>query len=234
MHLSLPPRFNFSDYKRVSPIDATTVWQVLFERNAERVPVKRAEVARENLRRIVESTFRLANKAGFGAMTLRDLSRETGLSMGGLYGYITSKDDLASMIEDMIRHVAGSTPVWLEGHGESPSDRLDALIRGHVFQCELLQPWFYFVFMESRTLSPAQRQVAKSAELGMHGALTRLAANLGGADPVRAELAGAHAQTLIQDWHVKRWKYKQMKVTVDQFADSVSSLVRGGLEHPGR
>ena len=232
MQLSLPPRFHFAEFKRVSPIDASNVWQVLIERNAERVPVKRPEVARDNLRRIVESTFRLANKAGFGAMTLRDLSRETGLSMGGLYGYITSKDDLASMIEDMIRHVAGAIPQWLAAHGDGPADRLDALIRGHVYECELLQPWFYFVFMESRTLSAAQRTVAKGAELDMHAALTRLVGEAGEADPARAQLVAANAQTLIQDWHVKRWKYKQMKVTVDQFADTVSSLVRGGLAHP--
>ena len=36
---------------------------------------------------------------GFDAMSLRDLSRESGLSMGALYSYFTSKDDLLSMIQ---------------------------------------------------------------------------------------------------------------------------------------
>jgi AcrR family transcriptional regulator len=232
MQLQLPPRFGFSEFKRATPIDAATVWQVLIERNAERVPVKRPEVARENLRRIIESTFRLANKAGFGAMTLRELSQEAGLSMGGLYGYITSKDDLASMMEDMIRYVAGEIPVWFEGHGETPEDRLDAIMRALVFQAELLQPWFYFVFMESRTLSSAQKLIAKNSELDMHRALVHLIEESGEADPLRAQMAAAHIHVMIQDWHIKRWKYKQMKATVDQFADSVSRFVRGGLARP--
>jgi hypothetical protein len=41
-------------------------------------------------------------------MSLRDLCKEAGLSMGGLHGYIGTKDDLAAMIEDVVRyHWAG-------------------------------------------------------------------------------------------------------------------------------
>lgn len=68
--------------------------------------VRRAGAAAENLRRIVDATFRIANKTGFAAMSLRDLSRGSGLSMGGLYGYINTKDDLAAMIEDVVRYVS--------------------------------------------------------------------------------------------------------------------------------
>jgi AcrR family transcriptional regulator len=47
---------------------------------------------------------------GFRAMNLRDLCGETGLSMGGLYGYIASKDQLAEMIEDVVRHATQALP----------------------------------------------------------------------------------------------------------------------------
>ncbi|HJV60435.1 MAG TPA: helix-turn-helix domain-containing protein [Albitalea sp.] len=233
MQLSLPPRFSFADFKRAAPIDQSTVWQVLMERNAERVPVKRQAVAQENLRKIVESTFRLANKAGFGAMTLRELSREAGLSMGGLYGYITSKDDLASMMEDMIRFVAAEIPAWFESHGNA-RERLDATLRAHVFQSELLHPWFYFVFMESRTLSAAQRLVAKGSEMRLHDELAALIEATGQVEGLQAELIAAHCQAMVQDWHIKRWKFKQLKTSVDQFADSISDFVRAGLTRRAR
>ncbi len=228
MLLQLPPRFAFADFKRVTPVDASTVWETLIERNGERVPVKRREVAQENLRKIIESTFRLANKTGFGAMTLRDLSRETGLSMGGLYGYITSKDDLASMMEDMIRFIAGSVPTWFEDHG-GPLERLDAVLRAHVFQSEILQPWFYFVFMESRVLSAGQKQVAKHSELNIQHDIAALIEASGKADNAQAQLTGAHCLAMVQDWHVKRWKYRQLKTSVDAFAESVSRLALAGL-----
>ena len=137
MPLDLPsPRFLFADFKRVAPVDASSVWPLLLERNAHRMTVKRPAAAMENLRAIVETTFRLANKVGFGSMTLRDLSRECGLSMGGLYGYIASKDDLAAMIEDMIRFLAGEIPFWFAGRF-TPAERLDATLRAHVYISEL-------------------------------------------------------------------------------------------------
>ena len=66
----------------------------------------------------------------------------------------------------------------------------------------------------------------------MHRALVHLIEESGEADPLRAQMAAAHIHVMIQDWHIKRWKYKQMKATVDQFADSVSRFVRGGLARP--
>src|SRR5690606_912583 len=101
----LPARFSFAQFKRVNPIPPDTLWELVYTRNANTIKVKRIPAALENLRTIFEATFRLANQAGFGAMSLRDLSHATGLSMGGLYGYLKSKDALAAMIEDIIRHV---------------------------------------------------------------------------------------------------------------------------------
>jgi AcrR family transcriptional regulator len=229
MPLDLPsPRFLFADFKRVAPVDAASVWPLLLERNTHRMTVKRPAAAMENLRAIVETTFRLANKVGFGAMTLRDLSRECGLSMGGLYGYIASKDDLAAMIEDMIRFLAGEIPSWFAGRF-TPAERLDATLRAHVYISELLHPWFYFVFLESRTLSDGQRQVAKAAEMSVHQGLTGLVSEAGVPDVAEAHLLAGHLIAVAQDWYVKRWKYKQARLSVDHFADSLCALARARL-----
>lgn len=237
MPLDLPsPRFLFAEFKRVAPVDAASVWPLLLERNAHRLTVKRQAAAMDNLRAIVETTFRLANKVGFGAMTLRDLSRESGLSMGGLYGYIASKDDLAAMIEDMIRFLAGEIPSWFAGR-YTADERLAATLRAHVYISELLQPWFYFVFLESRTLSDSQRQVAKAAEMAVHQGLTTLVTDAGVEDPTESHLLAGHLIAVAQDWYVKRWKYKQAKVSVDAYADSLCALAMArvqdvGVEHP--
>jgi AcrR family transcriptional regulator len=223
MSLILPPRFGFAEFKRVTPIDASNVMQLVVDRNVERITVKRQAALFENLAKIFDATFRIANKVGFVSMTLRDLCSETGLSMGGLYGYIESKDDLAEMIEDVIRYVGAAIPTWFESQ-PTAVDRLDATLRGHIFLSELLQPWFYFVFMESKTLSTKQKTVAKSSELSLQQALARLIVEARVNDVERASLMASHLIALIQDWHVKRWKYRQKKITVDEFADSVSAF----------
>jgi AcrR family transcriptional regulator len=224
MDLTLPPRFSFAQFKQVAPVNTSNLLEFIIERHGKRITVKRTDTAHENLRKIFDATFKIANKVGFAGMSLRDLCKDTGLSMGGLYGYIASKDDLAAMIEDLIRHVGSEIPKWFKSQ-PSASDRLDATLRGHIFMSELLQPWFYFVFMESRSLSSTQKKVVRDSELTFQKDISQLIVASGVQDYACAEMAAAHCQAVIQDWYVKRWKYKQLNLSVDAFADSVSQLI---------
>lgn len=227
--LGLKAGFSFAEFRERTPLDERNVWELLLERHQERLTVKRAGKALDNLRRLFEATFRLANKVGFVSMTLRDLSRETGMSMGGLYGYISSKDDIADMIEDMVQLLVGTTPAWYVDI-PSPAERLEATLRGHVFLTELLQPWFYFVFMESRVLSSAQRHMAKTAEMQFHADLVARLLAAGVPHEAQAQLLASHSSAMVQDWVVKRWKYRQLGIEAEAFAASVSSHV---LERAG-
>jgi AcrR family transcriptional regulator len=229
MVLPLQPHFSFSQFKQVVPLDEARLPEFIIERNAGHITVKRPKAAVENLSRIFESTFRLANQRGFAAMTLRDLCRDTELSMGGLYGYIASKEDLAAMIEDVVRYIGAALPAWFASQPTAIL-RLDAILRGHIFVSELLHPWFYFVFMESRMLPASQKSVARTAELQLQQELQNLVVEADLAAPEQAALVAAHLQALVQDWYVKRWKYKAQRVSVDAFADSVSRMVLGKLQ----
>ncbi len=220
--MSLPYRFSFAQFDQQAPINASTIWTYVLERNAERIGVKRAKPARENLEKLVLATFRLANEVGFRAMSLRDLCRETGLSMGGVYGYIDGKDQLAEMIEDVVRHAIGEVPRWFASI-DDPRQRLEAIVRSWIYLSESLQPWFYFVYMDSRVLAARQRKMAKQSELSAQqciaGLLDEVAPSPGNA------LLAAHCLALMQDWYVKRWKYRAAKVDVDTYADSTVAMV---------
>lgn len=222
---SLPVSFHFADFRELTPLDETNIWEFLLERNIESIGVKRRRTALDNLEKVFLATFRLANTIGFRAMTLRDLCRETGLSMGGLYGYIESKDQLAAMIEDVIRHIGQISPKWFR-HVDDPLDRLESILRGYIYFSELLQPWFYFVFLESRTLAQDQRNIAKEAELRMQSHMGALLKKTGTLTMAEAHLLAAHCMALAQDWHLKRWKFRAANISADAFADSVAQLVR--------
>ena len=60
--LSLPARFSFAEFRKVTPIDESSLCPLLLERNAERIKVKRRATAEINLRAIFLATFRLANR----------------------------------------------------------------------------------------------------------------------------------------------------------------------------
>ena len=84
-------------------LEGDPFWRSVFEMHKDKMQIKNPNVAVVNLEKIFTATFRLANSKGFQAMSLRDLSKETGISMGGLYAYIGSKNDLASVIEGVQR-----------------------------------------------------------------------------------------------------------------------------------
>jgi AcrR family transcriptional regulator len=229
MHLDLAPRFTFAQFKRVNPFPPDTLWELVYTRNVDTIKVKRVAAVQDNLRCLFEATFRLGNQVGFGAMTLRDLSQATGLSMGGLYGYLQSKDDLAAMIEDLIRHIGRAIPSWFEQKTLSPLERVDCSLRAHLFLSELLQPWFYFVFMESRVLGVEQRKVARAADVDFQAAIGEQVARLPNISSRQAFLLASHLQSMVQSWYVKRWKYRAEKITVDEFANSLSDMIDARL-----
>ena len=225
---SVSSRFDFEQFQQMTPLNGDTIWTYLVDRHAERIGVKRRKPALENMEKIFVATFRLANEVGFRAMSLRDLCRETGLSMGGLYGYIESKDQLAEMIEDVVRHASYELPRMF-AHVEAPLERLESLVRGTIYLSEILQPWFYFVFMDSRVLKFEQRGMAKNSELGVQTYIAGILDQLQPAPRGDTTLLAAHIVAMFQDWYVKRWKYRAAKVHVDDFADSVLLLLRSHL-----
>ncbi len=221
----LPVRFTLAQFRAAAPINEENVWEYLLDRNSDRIGVKRREVALENLKIIILATFRLANTVGFRAMTLRDLCRETGLSMGGLYGYIENKDQLAGMIEDMVRHVTELLPGWFK-HVAQPLDEMECILRAHIFLSEIFQPWAYFVFLESRTLQIDQRDIAKGSELNIQNHLASLLKTTGRFSKSETTLLAAHCMSLVQDWHLKPWKFGGADVSADEFANSVVQFIR--------
>ncbi|WP_229422042.1 TetR/AcrR family transcriptional regulator [Massilia aquatica] len=228
METLVSTRFDFAQFEKMTPLNGDTIWAYLVDRHAERIGVKRRKPALENMERIFGATFRLANEVGFRAMSLRDLCRETGLSMGGLYGYIDSKDQLAEMIEDVVRHASQELPRMFL-HVQAPLERLESLVRATIYLSEILQPWFYFVYMDSRVLSFEQRGMAKNSELSIQAEIADMIGQLQPVPSGKPDLLAAHIVAMFQDWYIKRWKYRAAKVHVDDFADSTLAMIRSHL-----
>ncbi|HWR67880.1 MAG TPA: helix-turn-helix domain-containing protein, partial [Desulfomonilia bacterium] len=83
----------FEAFKEVVSLSVEGLSRDLFLGNRESIKIKKEGVAVKNLVKILNAALALSNQKGFAAMSLRDLSREAGLSMGALYTYFTSKEE---------------------------------------------------------------------------------------------------------------------------------------------
>ncbi len=89
----------FKTFERETHISTEALCRDLFLDNRESIKIHKETVAVKNLVKIINAALKLCNRTGFAAMTLRDLSKEAGLSMGALYTYFTSKEELLRFMQ---------------------------------------------------------------------------------------------------------------------------------------
>lgn len=222
----------YATFKKTALPSDDWVYRKVYSLRSDHIQIKKEGVAIGKLKTILQATFKLSSKLGFQTMSLRDLSRETGISMGGLYSYIGSKEELANLIEAVLRSIVADLLLADIDRIEGVDAKLYTLISNHIFFSELLHPWFYFVFMESKNLSRKQKEEAKQAELEFEGTVRSFieqGQREGVFREIDAQLMASCIMTLVQDWHLKRWKHRSRKVSPDGYRKFVLGMVKRQL-----
>ena len=209
-------------------VSMTDICREIYKNRSHSIKIKKETVAVKNLVRIFKATLKLANRKGFHAMSLRDLCAESGMSMGGLYAYFKNKEELLTLIQEQGRAIVARV-MGDRLHGiEDAKQALDMAIRSHLYLSEVLQPWFFFSYMETRFFDVEEGKRAIAGELQTEaifsGILERGLAS--GTFAIREPLLVASAiKALLQDWYLKRWKYSRRKISVKTYADFLISMV---------
>lgn len=217
----------FRSFKHCLPVCRESVYGEFFDAFRGDIKVKRESAAIKNLKTIFDATFELASKGGFDAMSLRDLSQATGISMGGLYNYIRSKDKLAQMVNDFLSQHLAPLAYSLNQESGSPRQRLATRLRIYIYMGSLFRPWYRFVYMESKSMARQQRDQAKQFDLVDTAKLKELieeGVRAGEMYCSNTELTASALLALIQDWYLKSWKYKQNDTSTDDYANFLVSL----------
>jgi len=201
----------------------------ILERHRDVVRVRKASVAVANLARIIDATLKLSNKQSFHATSLRDLAKVSGLSVGGLYSYFDNKTMLLSMI---LGETAATVTEVLSRPPDDVTDdaraHLEWVVDTHVRLSEAMQPWFVFAFMEAKSFPPAERKIAVDSE----AATEKIIADViergvdSGAFAVReVGLTASLIKPLLQDWYVKRAKYRKRGTSIEAYIAAVTAFI---------
>jgi len=201
----------------------------IVERHHDTIAVKKHAFAVRKLSLIVSAALELSNQKGFQAMTLRDLSEASGVSMGGLYAYFDSKTTLLKMIltevTEQVRSALSAAPSDIRA---DPARHLDWLIDTHVRLTETMLPWFTFAFMEAKSFPPAERRMATDSEELTERFFVETIARGVADGALRADtspLLASLIKPLLQDWYVKRSKYRRRGVDIATYIATVQQIV---------
>jgi AcrR family transcriptional regulator len=115
-----------------------------------------------------DEIFRAASKVfisrGYHQATVREIAREAGLSLGGLYAYIKTKEDilylvfdkLTTTLRDNMRHA-------IEGI-DDPVEQIRAALRADVETTEELQDEVLLMYQETKSLDRGSRHAVLARE----------------------------------------------------------------------
>lgn len=219
----------FEDLVNMSKKD---MYREFFHQHKKQIKIKKEHVAVRNLIKISEATLALSNEKGFSAMSMRDLSAASGLSMGALYSCFSSKDDLLDMIQQESLRVATRVLGCRIEDIHDPHLKLKQAIFTHLYLSEVMHPWFYFSFMETKNLKKSARRKAIEIELFIEKIFIDIIAEgqkVGVFRDVNKEMIAGMIKALLQDWYLKKWKYDQRHVAVATYAEFIVGAVESYL-----
>ena len=225
---------DYADFQKKINLSKFDLCREVYQKNRNSIRVKKENTVVKNLERIFSATLSISNRKGFQAMSMRDLSREANLSMGALYSYFASKEELLAMLQNQRRTVTKRILDEQIARESKPEARLRAAILTHLYLSEAMQPWFYFSYMEAKNLSKKEQDLAVASELYTEKLLADILnqGRIQGAFELRdPQLTASLIKAMLQDWYLKRRKYAKRRVSVDQYARFVLEFVEAFIRN---
>lgn len=219
---------DYAEFQKQINLSKQDICREVFTDNRKTIRVKKENTVVKNLDRIFNATLKISNRKGFQAMSMRDLSRETRLSMGALYSYFSSKEELLAMLQHQRRMITKRILDKRIKEEEDPRAKLRTAILTHLYLSEAMQPWFYFSYMEAKNLSKKEREMAIASELYTEKLLADIlqeGQRLGVFVHHDFQLTASIIKAMLQDWYLKRSKYTKRNISVDQYVQFVMQFV---------
>ena len=173
--------------------------------------VKDPNLVERRRRQIADAAVQLFIAKGFHKTTTRQIASASGFSIGSLYEYFTSKEDILYMVCESIhaeveRGVADAMSKTTGGR-----EALAGVIREYFKVCHRMSDFILLIYQESQSLPSQWRKRVLENELQITGlfveVLARLAASgeLPGVKEEQIELAAHNIVVLGHMWTFRRW-----------------------------
>ena len=199
---------------------------------------RRARAAHRS-RQLLDAAARLMEREGSEAVSMQALATEAGVSVGLIYRYFGSKDEvLLAVITDVLDAFALAVPAAIEEAGEDPVRQLAAAFSAYCRVIDEHRHAAVLTYRESKSLDERGRARIKQREIetsqplrdaiGAGVAIGRLVA----AEP---DLVAYNLLLLAHAWALKHWYFERTMSLADytaaQLALALRSVLAPGLEN---
>lgn len=199
----------------------------------KRLPGRRIQPGDSRLRQIIKAATALFVKKGYLKTTVREIARHSGITVGTLYHYVTSKDEILSLIQEeessAINELIQETQKALSQLG--PVEALRLAIKLYISYVDEIQDRVLFWYHESGNLQSGQRaKLIRNDELIAETFEKILVAGCQSGEfrPHDTKLVSHNIIVLGDMWAFRRW-FLRKHCNASQFAQKQSDFILHSL-----
>ena len=173
--------------------------------------VKDPDLVKRRRNQIADASVQLFIQKGFHKTTTRQIARASGISIGSLYEYFTSKEDILYMVCESIHAEVERGLTDAMSRATAGREALAEVVREYFEVCHRMSDFILLIYQESQSLPSQWRKRVLENELKITGlfveVLARIAASgeLPGLKEQYIELAAHDIVVLGHMWTFRRW-----------------------------
>ncbi|MCP4747375.1 MAG: TetR/AcrR family transcriptional regulator [Desulfobacteraceae bacterium] len=194
--------------------------------------VKNKDLVALRRRQIVDAAVELFIANGFHKTTTRQLARAAGLSIGSLYEYVESKEDILYLVCDAIHAEVEQGVAQALERAQTVANPLGEVIREYFKVCHEMNDHILLIYQETQSLPSKWRKVVLENEIRITGLFTSVLMQLM-EDGQLIQMDGncldliAHNITVLGHmWTFRRW-FLARHYTLDQYVDMQTAFILG-------
>lgn len=192
--------------------------------------IKDPELVERRRREIVDAAVELFVANGFHKTTTRQIAQAVGFSIGSLYEYVGSKEDVLYLVCDAIGAEVERGVADILSGGTTGREFLSEVIRAYFLVCDRMGDHILLMYKVTQFLPDQWKRRVMENEMRITDvfvkALTRVSANGNGSQNPDIDLVAHNIAVLGQAWAFRRWYYSK-HYTIDEYIDFQTEFILG-------
>ena len=194
--------------------------------------VKNPELVDRRRRQIADAAVQLFIDQGFHKTTTRQIARAAGFSIGSLYEYFASKEDILYMVCESIHAEVERGVSAAMSQAAGSRDALAKMIHEYFMVCHRMSDFILLIYQETQSLPAQWQKRVLENELRITGLFVEALAGIAKSDDLtnlaenNLELAAHNIVILGHMWTFRRW-YLAHHYSIEDYIKLQSDIIFG-------
>jgi AcrR family transcriptional regulator len=194
--------------------------------------VKDPKLVDRRRRQIADAAVQLFIDKGFHKTTTRQIASAAGFSIGSLYEYFASKEDILYMVCESIHAEVERGVTAAMSQAEGGRDALAKIIHEYFMVCHRMSDFILLIYQETQSLPAQWQKRVLENELRITGLFVEALAGIAKSDDLinlaenNLELAAHNIVILGHMWTFRRW-YLAHHYSIEDYIQLQSDIIFG-------